>query len=193
MAPARDWLMTAVGPPPWAIRILDRKASRSAQKRLLPFLGLRAPERRSGGGGGARRCRRGCPCLQTPEQPDFGLPSRLSVDFPGVQKLDAQGQSFLRRPVNLFAPFARAVSRLVLQRAFTNNFCFGMPAPAQSVVSGDAADAIGVGNHAGPGVPLTRERSCTDRVPGAAPDRKLKIPNLAEAGLAFVSGFTNDR
>jgi len=25
MAPASDWLMTAVGPPPWAIRILDRQ------------------------------------------------------------------------------------------------------------------------------------------------------------------------
>src|SRR4051794_5734973 len=39
MAPARDWLMTAVGPPPWAIRILDRKASRSAQNDYCPSWG----------------------------------------------------------------------------------------------------------------------------------------------------------
>jgi len=143
MAPASDWLMTAVGPPPWAIRILDRE-------------GLPAPLGKdycaARGSGRQREMKVAARARAlSPGKAGFGLPNRFSVDFTGVQKLDPEGQSLLRGPLNLFVPFAGVVDRLFQRELFANNFCFGMPASAQSAASGNPAGTIGgIGNHGSP-------------------------------------------
>src|SRR6185503_8375112 len=110
MAPASDWLMTAVGPPPWAIRILDRQGlplGSSAIIALLEAPDARAKEARRTWPRPQGRARSG---LQRTKSPISGNPVAFSVDFSGVQKLDAQGQGFLRRPLD-FIP-ARIAGRL---------------------------------------------------------------------------------
>jgi hypothetical protein len=121
------------------------------------------------------------PAVQPWESPISGRLADFSVDFrvdfPGIQKPDAQGQGLLRGPLNLVVPFAGAMNRLV--QRFANNFGFGVPASAQSTVSGYPAGAIrAAGNHRCVPEFRTRQRACMNTVARNRGWKTLKKPNV---------------
>ena len=176
MAPASDWLMTAVGPPPWAIRILDRQGLPLGSGEIIAL--LEAPDARE-----KERLGGAPPYVQPWESPISGRLADFSVDFLGVQKPDPQGQGLLRGALNLVVPFAGVMNRLV--QRFSNDFRFGMPASAERAASSYPAGAIRTaGNHRYASEFHTRQRACINTV---ARDRwwtTLKKPNVRFCPLA---------